>query len=51
MDNAYADKAAGEKEKVQAKIEELKAQLKVSAADAKIAIQKQIEELEARMGM
>ena len=49
MNNAYADKAVGEKEKMQAKLDELKAQLKISAADARISVQNKISEIEAKL--
>ena len=49
MSNAYVDKADAEKEKMQAKLDELRAQLKIAAADARITIQNKINELEGKV--
>lgn len=49
MNNPSVDKAEGEKEKIQAKIDELKAQLKIAAADARMSIEHTIKELEAKI--
>lgn len=38
MNNAYVDKAQAEKEKIQANLNELKAQIKIAAADVRIEI-------------
>ncbi len=49
MNNAHMDKAAAEKEKIQAKISELTANLKIAAADARIGIEEKIKELQNQL--
>jgi hypothetical protein len=49
MNDPRIDKAMAEKEKMQAKIAELKAQLKIAAADVRIGIQQQIDALQAKI--
>lgn len=49
MKNAYVDKAEANKEMIEAKIKELQAKMKDVAADARINIQRKIEELRKDM--
>jgi hypothetical protein len=47
MNNPYKDKADAKKEMVESKIMELKAKMKDASADARISIQRKIDELKA----
>ncbi len=49
MNNAYTDKADAKGEQLQARMAELQANLKEATADARIAIEKQIEELKRKL--
>lgn len=49
MNNPHIDKANAEREQLEAKVEQLKAQLKEAAADARITLQEQIDALERRL--
>jgi hypothetical protein len=50
MNNAHIDKAEAEKEKIQAKITELTANLKIAAADTRVGIEEKIKELQNQLG-
>lgn len=49
MNNPYQDKVEAKGQQLQAKIEELQGKLKEATADARIAIQKQIDTLQKKL--
>jgi uncharacterized protein YjbJ (UPF0337 family) len=49
MRDAIEDKVEAQKEQWQAKIDELKAKAKEATADARITIQREIDELQSRL--
>lgn len=49
MTNAYSDKVTAQREQLEAKIHELEGKLKEATADARIAIQEQIDKLKLKL--